>query len=134
MRGLTIVPLLGLAALLTACETMERQAASGGDSGAVVNEDSGRKSAEAMPGTSRNQVSQLSGQQVAEAQRVLKAHGYYRGNVDGIVGPRTREAVATYQRREGLPQTARLDPPTVDALMREQAAQGPAGGATSRQR
>lgn len=56
------------------------------------------------------------------AQMALRDDGLYDGPIDGISGPRTRHALAEYQRRQGLPQTARLDPATRGALQGEVAA------------
>ena len=42
---------------------------------------------------------------VREAQRHLNALGYDAGPADGISGRRTRAAVSSYQRRQGLPET-----------------------------
>ena len=53
---------------------------------------------------------------VKEAQMQLKDQGFYKGSVDGIVGPQTRGAVRAYQKREGLRQTARLDHETVERM------------------
>ena len=41
------------------------------------------------------------GSQVAQLQRRLRAAGYYRGSIDGIMGPRTRSALRAYQRDRG---------------------------------
>jgi len=38
---------------------------------------------------------------VAELQRRLARAGYYRGAVDGILGPQTREAIRAYERAQG---------------------------------
>lgn len=46
---------------------------------------------------------------IKEAQTQLKDNGLYNGPVDGIVGPKTRAALRTYQKQNGLRQTARLD-------------------------
>jgi len=46
------------------------------------------------------------------AQETLKAKGLYEGEVDGIVGPKTRQALREYQKSEGLAVTGRLDAPT----------------------
>jgi peptidoglycan hydrolase-like protein with peptidoglycan-binding domain len=59
---------------------------------------------------------------VRHAQLALRDQGLYDGPVDGIAGPRTRHALTEYQRRQGLPQTARLDRDTRDALSNEVAA------------
>jgi membrane-bound lytic murein transglycosylase B len=37
-----------------------------------------------------------------ELQRLLKAKGFYDGEVDGRTGPKTREAIRAYQKRAGL--------------------------------
>jgi peptidoglycan hydrolase-like protein with peptidoglycan-binding domain len=39
---------------------------------------------------------------VAGAQVALRAHGLYRGPIDGILGPQTKRAVRTFQRHEGI--------------------------------
>ena len=53
---------------------------------------------------------------VAEAQRQLIAHGYYRGRIDGRYGRRTAVAVSAFQTASGLPSTGRLDMSTIDLL------------------
>lgn len=52
-----------------------------------------------------------------EAQRMLRRDGLYHGHVDGIVGPRTRQALARYQKGNGLRVTASLDRATMASLM-----------------
>ena len=42
-----------------------------------------------------------SGSRVAELQRRLASAGYYRGAVDGIMGPATRRAIRAYERDHG---------------------------------
>jgi Putative peptidoglycan binding domain len=53
---------------------------------------------------------------IADVQAVLQQMGYYKGEVDGLLGPMTREALAGYQADQGLTQTAAIDEPTLDAL------------------
>jgi hypothetical protein len=55
-------------------------------------------------------------QVVANVQAALQAQGYYRGEVDGLLGPLTREAIADYQRDNGLYMTAAIDQPTLESL------------------
>jgi len=55
-------------------------------------------------------------QVIADVQAALQEMGYYRGEVDGLVGPLTREALTAYQADQGLIQTAAIDEPTLDAL------------------
>ncbi|MEY2544901.1 MAG: hypothetical protein QOG48_18, partial [Verrucomicrobiota bacterium] len=53
---------------------------------------------------------------IADVQAVLQNMGYYRGEVDGLLGPLTREALTAYQSEQGLTTTAAIDEPTLDAL------------------
>jgi Putative peptidoglycan binding domain len=53
---------------------------------------------------------------IADVQAVLQEMGYYRGEVDGLLGPLTREALAAYQADQGLTTTAAIDQPTLDSL------------------
>ena len=53
---------------------------------------------------------------VREAQRALRNLGYQPGPVDGIVGPKTKEALAKYQRSENIAVTGRLDSETMVRL------------------
>jgi DNA-binding transcriptional regulator of glucitol operon len=55
-------------------------------------------------------------QVVANVQAALQAQGYYQGDVDGLLGPLTREAIAGYQRDHGLYETAAVDEPTLESL------------------
>lgn len=55
-------------------------------------------------------------QVVADVQSILQEQGYYRGEVDGLVGPLTQDALAAYQRDQGLVQTAAIDQPTLNSL------------------
>ena len=53
---------------------------------------------------------------IADVQAELQEMGYYRGEVDGLTGPLTREALANYQADQGLQVTAVMDEPTLDSL------------------
>ena len=53
---------------------------------------------------------------IAQTQDLLKQMGYYRGEVDGLLGPLTREALTAYQNDNGLAATAAIDEPTLDSL------------------
>jgi hypothetical protein len=55
-------------------------------------------------------------QVIANVQAALQEQGYYQGEVDGLLGPLTRGALADYQRDHGLYTTAAIDEPTLDAL------------------
>jgi Putative peptidoglycan binding domain len=55
-------------------------------------------------------------QVVADVQSILQEQGLYRGEVDGLVGPLTQEALAAYQSAQGLEPTAAIDQPTLESL------------------
>lgn len=55
-------------------------------------------------------------QVIADVQAELQEQGYYRGEVDGLLGPLTREALTAYQADHGLYTTAAIDEPTLEAL------------------
>ena len=56
------------------------------------------------------------GQVLVNVQRELRREGYYRGAIDGLIGPMTRAALARYQRDSGLYVTRAVDGPTLAAL------------------
>ncbi|HJT87933.1 MAG TPA: peptidoglycan-binding domain-containing protein [Bryobacteraceae bacterium] len=53
---------------------------------------------------------------VTAAQRSLKQKGFYKGNLDGDMGPETRAAVREYQKNSNLNVTGRLDQATLSSL------------------
>jgi hypothetical protein len=53
---------------------------------------------------------------IADVQAELQQMGYYQGEVDGLLGPMTREALTAYQADQGLTTTAAIDEPTLDSL------------------
>jgi len=55
-------------------------------------------------------------QVVANVQTALQEQGYYHGEVDGLLGPLTRAAIADYQRDHGLYITSAVDEPTLASL------------------
>src|SRR5438093_6202985 len=55
-------------------------------------------------------------QVIANVQAALQQQGYYQGEVDGLLGPLTRAAIADYQRDHGLYETAAIDQPTLESL------------------
>jgi hypothetical protein len=56
------------------------------------------------------------GQTVANVQSALQQQGYYQGEIDGILGPQTRAALAEYQSAQGLEPTGTVDEPTLETL------------------
>jgi hypothetical protein len=55
-------------------------------------------------------------QVVVNIQEALQDQGYYAGEIDGQLGPQTRDALAAYQRDHNLELTAAIDEATVQAL------------------
>jgi Putative peptidoglycan binding domain len=56
------------------------------------------------------------GQVVANVQSALQEQGFYQGEVDGILGPQTRAALAEYQSKQGMEPTGAIDEPTLESL------------------
>ncbi|HVG17592.1 MAG TPA: peptidoglycan-binding protein [Blastocatellia bacterium] len=50
------------------------------------------------------------------AQVVLKEQGYYEGEADGVMSPRTSVALKTYQREHNISESGDLDPQTAKSL------------------
>ena len=49
---------------------------------------------------------------VRQAQMALRQAGYDPGGTDGMMGPKTQQALRQFQAAQGLPQTGQLDTPT----------------------
>ena len=56
------------------------------------------------------------GDVTSEVQRALSYQGYYRGPMDGILGPMTRRAIERFQVDHGLAVTAAIDEQTLASL------------------
>jgi len=52
----------------------------------------------------------------AAVQDALARRGYYRGVVDGSLGPRSRQAIADYQADNGMRPTGAITPALIDSL------------------
>jgi len=59
-------------------------------------------------------------QEVASVQSALQEQGLYQGDIDGVLGPQTRAALAEFQSAQGLEPTGAIDEPTIAALGMEQ--------------
>jgi lipid-binding SYLF domain-containing protein len=60
--------------------------------------------------------SPLSRSGIRSAQESLRDKGYYQGTIDGIIGPKTRNAIREFQRAERLPISGHLDTQTAAKL------------------
>lgn len=66
------------------------------------------------PGSER--VDFPSTEMIRQAQRALQDQGYYNGPIDGVLGPRTQQAIRDFQHDHRLPVTGQLDDQTASAL------------------
>ena len=64
-------------------------------------------------------------------QTKLKRWGYYKGSVDGIYGPKTKEAVRYFQRKNGLAVDGIVGPKTASALGMTISGSGSSGSQSS---
>lgn len=85
-------------------------------SNAGTNAGSNMPAATGMPQTEQADVN-TSKNDVRQAQEQLKDQGLYRGAIDGILGPQTKQALQQFQQKSGLPVTATLDQHTMDKLL-----------------
>jgi peptidoglycan hydrolase-like protein with peptidoglycan-binding domain len=53
---------------------------------------------------------------VSQVQSALAREGYYRGAIDGSVGPATRNAIRRFQSKHGLEVNGQIDRPVLEAL------------------
>jgi hypothetical protein len=49
-------------------------------------------------------------------QSELSRRGYYTGQIDGVIGAGSRQAIREFQAKQGLPVTGRIDPKLLDSL------------------
>jgi Putative peptidoglycan binding domain len=49
-------------------------------------------------------------------QTQLAARGYYHGQIDGVIGPESRDAIRAFQQAQRLPVTGLIDPRLLKAL------------------
>jgi peptidoglycan hydrolase-like protein with peptidoglycan-binding domain len=61
-------------------------------------------------------VSELSPSEIREIQTVLIQRGYYHGRADGVFGAETRQALITFQRKQGIQSMGEIDSRTVSSL------------------
>jgi peptidoglycan hydrolase-like protein with peptidoglycan-binding domain len=71
---------------------------------------------------------------IEKAQQVLKTKGLYKGDVTGKMNPTTREAVKTFQEKEGLNPTGRLNKDTRQKLGIETIASNDSAKSSSKRR
>jgi len=55
-------------------------------------------------------------EQIKAVQLRLARLGYYPGTTDGVWGPATENALKRYQEKNSLPESGKMDQPTMDSL------------------
>jgi peptidoglycan hydrolase-like protein with peptidoglycan-binding domain len=65
---------------------------------------------------SQAKVDRLEEQQIKQLQQALQERGLEPGNVDGVMGPQTRQALAKFQRDNNLEPTGSLNERTAQHL------------------
>lgn len=118
--------------------TMPATPQSGTDTQSTQGATNGSNPYGTSPYTANSGAMQGTGSDVRQAQERLQAEGLYRGKIDGRDGPKTRAAIRQFQKKNGLPVTARLDESTLNELtggMNQNMGQGssmpPAGSSTN---
>ncbi|CAA7626508.1 peptidoglycan-binding protein [Magnetospirillum sp. UT-4] len=71
---------------------------------------------QSQSGMQGGQQSSMSEDTVRQMQQQLQAQGYEVGQVDGIWGPRSRQALMNFQRDQNLPATGSPDQQSMAAL------------------
>jgi len=69
-------------------------------------------------GSSRGASARAGGSssEIADVQQHLQQLGYYKGRIDGIWGKQSRQAMAQFQRSQGMQATGRIDDQSRQAL------------------
>jgi len=75
----------------------------------------------------------LSQEEIRQLQIALNAKGFNIGTPDGVLGPRTTQALIQFQRREGFQATGQIDSRTVTALGISSKGGQPMGGQSGMQ-
>jgi peptidoglycan hydrolase-like protein with peptidoglycan-binding domain len=75
---------------------------------------SGRSSTDSMGRSSVN--GQWSQEDVRSVQEALKGKGHNPGPIDGVIGPRTQQALRAFQRAQNIQTSGQLDSSTASAL------------------
>jgi peptidoglycan hydrolase-like protein with peptidoglycan-binding domain len=74
-----------------------------------------------------NAVPSLNEEKIRRAQQALQAKGFDPGPIDGVIGPRTEDAIRNFQDRYGIKTSTKLDNQTLYALGAADLAGPPSG-------
>lgn len=85
------------------------------DGNANANGDANRH-ANQNPDANQNANRNATHSSVSAAQRSLRKKGFYKGNIDGSMGPETQSAIREFQKNSNLNVTGKLDDATLSRL------------------
>jgi peptidoglycan hydrolase-like protein with peptidoglycan-binding domain len=69
-----------------------------------------------MPRAATQNQANLSRDEVRQVQEKLQSQGLYKGQVDGVDGRKTRQAIEAFQKKNGLQTNGALDSQTLSKL------------------
>src|ERR1700731_5274777 len=87
-----------------------------GDVGKITPDPSWNTATASGPSQHPQAVANLSKDGIREAQLELRHSGLYNGSLDGVIGPKTKQALLRFQKDNGLEQTATVDGLTMVAM------------------
>ena len=65
---------------------------------------------------------------ILQVQKALTSKGLYKGDISGLMGPKTEKAISDFQKSDGLTVTGTLDQKTIDAVLRGGGSSGDTAG------
>jgi peptidoglycan hydrolase-like protein with peptidoglycan-binding domain len=116
MAGIAGLLVVGLALGTGQKESGQSQMGSSSQMQGTQMEESGRTTSATGQTQQQMAAQQLNQQQVRELQNLLQEKGFNVGQVDGIIGPKTRDALRQFQGSEDIASTGNPDNETLRAL------------------
>ena len=112
-KKLRHVAVAGAACLLTMAPGAMAQSGTGGSEPTA-----GKRGTVSEPHDSMHERGAKHGDasRIRRVQEALKSEGHDPGPVDGVMGPKTKEALREFQKQENLQETGRLDQDTMSKL------------------
>jgi hypothetical protein len=97
--------------------TEQMPPAMGGNEHAMSGNEHANQSSQQESRSAGEWSGRLTRNEITQIQSNLKQDGLYHGNIDGIDGPETHQALRAYQQQNGLNVTGRPDQQTVASLL-----------------
>ncbi|HEY3303159.1 MAG TPA: peptidoglycan-binding domain-containing protein [Candidatus Binatia bacterium] len=119
LLAFSIIGAVAFATLAVWAQVKEGQSQSGSQSQTGVQAQSGNE--QGASGMSRSGAT-AGNEEIKKVQQALKDKGQDPGAIDGVMGPKTKDALKAFQEKQGLKATGTLDEQTKKALGIEQGA------------